>query len=313
MEQAGLLQRSAHDGATRFAERRQRQANSVTDLAARPGTRPLHRDRIGLQRIVFRAAPSAFVDRTRRVGIAAQRRRADFGHQFRRDVRGHRDIAFAAGQHQFDRGGVIARINGESHYRNARSNRSARYIASRVFDADNIGVAGQALDRRILHIARGATGHVVQNLWESRPLRRSRLKMQVRDLPGSACCSTAPPANTHRRQRSLPRGSVRSPRGWQLAPVPAITGMRPRRLGDRALDHFAVLGRPSSVADSPVVPTATIALVPSAICHSTRSASASPIDIALRCHRGHQGHHAACDHHTSPVIMNPSNGERALW
>ena len=81
----------------------------------------------------------------------------------------------------------------------------------------------------------------------------------------------------------------------ELPPVPAITGMRPAAWSTAVLISRQCSSK-STVGDSPVVPTATIAAVPFATWKSMSLRVRRKIECAARQHRRRDGDQASCQH-----------------
>ncbi|MNL15688.1 hypothetical protein D3C87_1366920 [compost metagenome] len=126
--------------------------------------RPFHGNRVGFDKQGFIERHQLFVDRAGRDGIALQRGIAHVGHVARRDVGGHRDIAFAAQQHQLDRGGVVAGYHQEVLADAVDDGFGTGHVAGGFLDADDVFHGRQADHGVGQHVARGAARHVIQDL-----------------------------------------------------------------------------------------------------------------------------------------------------
>jgi hypothetical protein len=161
---------------------------------------------------------------------------------------------------------VIAAVHAEANRDALQQIGAAFDVAGRILDADDTRHLRQA---QVVSLPRSATVRpgTLYRIIGSSTASAMALKCGT-GLPVSACCNRAPPTGGHRRPLRAKLASSMASR-VELAPVPAITGMRPatRRT---AVSISAQCSSTSTVGDSPVVPTTTTRVRALAMCQSSR-------------------------------------------
>ncbi len=261
--QLRFAQRGANRVVVMRGKRHQRQPQFVFDQA-HFRKRPLHGDRIRLDEQLPVQRQQAIVAGARRGNVAGERRPAHLGHQLRRDVGGDGDDAVTAHQQQRQRRDVVAAVDDEitlcGRDQRLEEFAAAAEVGGRLLDADDPGNLGQAQHRIVREIGDRAARHVVQDESAGRHFRRSR-ESGGTGLPASACCSTARPTGRVCAPASFAQAVSSMASAVELAPVPAITGTRPRACSTAVLISRQCSSK-STVGDSPVVPTITMPDVP---------------------------------------------------
>ena len=194
-----------------------------------------------------------------------------FSAQARRHVRGHRDAAVAAMRHEAERGDVLARKLVEVGPHRGALLRHARHVGGRVLHAGNVLEFKQARHGVDRHVDDGAAGNIVDDDRDADGIV-DRLVVLVEAFLGRLVVVGRD--DQHRvgarllgvaRQLDGLGGRIRAGAGDDRHAASAWSTHHSTTCLCSSCD---------SVGLSPVVPTGTRPLVPSAICQSTMSRNA---------------------------------------
>ena len=156
----------------------------------------------------------------------------------------------------------------------------ARHVGGRVLDAGDSGHLGEPQHGVVGEVGHRAPGHVVEDQRQVDALGDGA------EVPVEAFLRRLVVVRHHRqaarRARLLRVRGELDRLGVELAPVPAITGTRPRTASTAVLINRQCSSK-STVGDSPVVPTMTIPAVPLSMWNSISRDSAARSSAPPSC------------------------------